>query len=213
MQITHLGHSAVLVNVDGTRILLDPGAFSDDWHGLTDLDAIVITHLHGDHIDPKNVPALIAANPEARLIVEPSVPDNVELPAHAERFAAENQTWIGSVLLHTVGGQHAVIHRDIPMVGNVGVVLSAEGHPTLFHPGDSLAACPPGIDVLALPVMGPWAALKEHIDFTRTIGAPQGFPIHDGLVNDKGWKLITDRIQDMSETRLHDYRDGQPHDL
>lgn len=212
MQITHLGHSAVLVDIDGTRILLDPGTFSDAWHGLTDLDAIIITHLHADHIDPTHVPALVAANPEARLIVEPSVPDTVDLPT-AQRFPAESQTRIGPVLVHTVGGQHAVIHRDIPVIGNIGVVISAEGHPTLFHPGDSLAACPPGIDVLALPAMGPWAALKEHIDFTRTIGAPQGFPIHDGLINDRGWKLVVDRIEDMTETRLLDYRDQQAHSI
>lgn len=210
MHLTHLGHSSVLVEVDGTRILIDPGEFSDQWHDLRDLDAIVITHLHPDHVDPKRVPGLVAANPDARLLVEPSVPDVVDLPA-AHRLPAETSVRVGQVLVHTVGGEHAVIHRDIPMVGNVGVVLSAEGHPTLFHPGDSLAACPPGIDVLALPAMGPWAALKEHIDFTRTIGAPMGFPIHDGLINARGWQLIVNRINDMTETRLHDYRDGQPH--
>ena len=40
MQITQLGHSAVLVETAGNRVLIDPGAFSDAWHGLTDLDAI-----------------------------------------------------------------------------------------------------------------------------------------------------------------------------
>lgn len=212
MEITHLGHSTVLVDVDGVRILLDPGTFSDGWHELTGLDAIVITHLHPDHVDPQRVPALIAANPDARLLVEPSVPDTIDLPP-AERIPAEASIRLGPVLVHTVGGEHAVIHRDIPMVGNIGVVLSAEGHPTLFHPGDSLAACPPGIDVLALPAMGPWAALKEHIDFTRAVGAPMGFPIHDGLINDRGWNLIVNRINDMTETRLQDYRDGQPHPI
>ena len=210
MEITHLGHSTVLLDVDGIRVLIDPGNFSDGWHGLTELDAIVITHLHADHIDPQHVPGLVAANPNARLLVEPSVPDVVDLPT-AERIPAEASVRIGPLLIHTVGGQHAVIHRDLPVIGNIGVVFSAEGHPTLFHPGDSLAACPPGIDVLALPAMGPWAAMKEHIDFARTIGAPQGFPIHDGLINDRGWNLIVNRINDMTETRLHDYRDGKPH--
>lgn len=212
MEITHLGHSAVLVDLDDTRILLDPGNFSDAWHDLTDLDAIVITHLHPDHVDPEHIPGLIANNPDARILVEPSVPDVVELPT-AERVPADSSVRIGTVLLSAVGGQHAVIHRDIPMIGNIGVVLAAEGHPTLFHPGDSLAACPPGIDVLALPVMGPWAAMKEHIDFTRTVGAPMGFPIHDGLLNERGWNLVVSRIEAMSDTRLVDFRDHRPHSL
>ena len=41
MQITHLGHSAVLVEVSGVRLLIDPGNFSDAWHDLVDLDAIL----------------------------------------------------------------------------------------------------------------------------------------------------------------------------
>lgn len=212
MEITHLGHSTVLVDLDDTRILLDPGTFSDAWHDLTELDAIVITHLHPDHVDPERVPALIANNPDARVLVEPSVPDVVELPT-AQRLPAESSVRLGTVLLSTLGGQHAIIHRDIPMVGNIGVVLSAEGHPTLFHPGDSLAACPPGIDVLALPAMGPWAALKEHIDFTRTVGAPLAFPIHEGLLNDRGWNLVVNRIGELTDTRLVDFRDSRPHAL
>lgn len=210
MEITHLGHSAVLVDVDGTRMLLDPGNLSEAWQDLTELDAVVITHLHPDHVDPDNVPALLARNPDAQLIVEPGVPDAVQLPT-AQRLPADSSVRIGTVLLSSVGGKHAVIHRDIPVIGNIGVVLSAEGHPTLFHPGDSLAACPPGIDVLAIPVMGPWAALKEHIDFARTVGAPLGFPIHDGLLNERGWNLAVNRIGEMSDLRLHDLRNQQPH--
>ncbi|HEY6683652.1 MAG TPA: MBL fold metallo-hydrolase, partial [Propionibacteriaceae bacterium] len=52
MRITHLGHAAVLAETDGARILIDPGNFSDAWHSLTDLDAVLVTHQHPDHIDP-----------------------------------------------------------------------------------------------------------------------------------------------------------------
>ena len=41
---------------------------------LTDLDAILVTHQHPDHLDPEHVPALIKANPQARVMVEPSSP-------------------------------------------------------------------------------------------------------------------------------------------
>ncbi|MPN38155.1 hypothetical protein SDC9_185679 [bioreactor metagenome] len=95
-----------------------------------------------------------------------------------------------------------MIHRDLPRIGNVGVVLAAEGEPRLFHPGDSLAEVPPDIDLLAVPAFGPWAALKETIDWVRAVGAPTSFFIHDGLLNDRGRRVIRDRIVEMTDTDL-----------
>ena len=106
-----------------------------------------------------------------------------------------------------VGGLHAVIHRDIPQIGNVGLVISAEGEPTFFHPGDSLAAIPAGVDVLAVPAYGPWAAMKETVDFAREVGAVEGFAIHDGLLNERGWSLVFNRVREMTPCQLTDLRD------
>jgi len=205
MQLTHLGHSAVLVETAGARVLLDPGNFSTAWHGLTELDAILITHLHPDHIDPEHVPTLIAANPGARVLVEPGVARTYALE-RAEQITAETSLSIGGLRVAAVGGLHAVIHRDIPQIGNVGLVLSAEGEPTFFHPGDSLAAVPSGVDVLGVPAYGPWAAMKETVDFVRAIGAAQGFCIHEGLLNERGWSLTFNRINEITQIKLTDLR-------
>ena len=53
MKITKYGQSCVLIETKGKRILIDPGdyEFKDsflekDW---TNIDVILITHMHGDH--------------------------------------------------------------------------------------------------------------------------------------------------------------------
>lgn len=187
MRVTNLGHSCLLVESAGARILLDPGTLSHGFEQLVDLDAVVVTHQHVDHLDAERLPLVLETNDRATVLAEPEVAveltrvgiDAVPLhPGQARTFAG--------LEIAAVGGQHAVIHPDIPRVGNVGVLLSGDTEPTLFHPGDALDTVPDGVDVLALPVAAPWAALREAVDFLREVRAGRWFPIHDGLLSPAG---------------------------
>ncbi|MGH3630993.1 MAG: MBL fold metallo-hydrolase, partial [Sciscionella sp.] len=71
MKIVHYGHSCVLLDTGSARLLVDPGCFSSGFENLTDLDAVLITHQHVDHVDTGKLVALLAANPGAALVTDP----------------------------------------------------------------------------------------------------------------------------------------------
>ena len=208
MRITHLGHACVLVEAADTRVLIDPGAFSDLWHETADLDAVLITHQHADHVDPEHAPALIEANAQAAVYTADDVERSLLLP-RAESVTPGQRVTVGNVEIEAVGGNHAIIHDDIPRIHNIGFVLRAADEPVFFHPGDALDTAPAGVDVLALPVMGPWAAMKEHVEFVRALDVPTySIPVHDELLSDRGRDLLSRQIGDLTGTKVVGLRDG-----
>lgn len=213
MRITHLGHACVLVEAAGTRVLIDPGSFSDLWHHVEGLDAVLITHQHPDHIDADHTPALIEDNPQAVVRTADDVHHTLLLP-RAEAVASGEKFTVGGLDVEAVGGNHAVIHADVPRVHNIGFVLRAEGEPVFFHPGDALDSAPAGVDVLALPIMGPWAAMKEHVDFVRALDVPKhSIPIHDELLSDRGRELLSRQIGNLTGTKFISLRGGDSRDF
>lgn len=189
MRLTHIGHSCLLVEAAGIRVLMDPGVLSHGFEELSDLAAVVITHQHVDHLDVERLPPLLEANGSARVLAEPEVAAElrrVGIEADALHSGETQVVGDAGLEISAVGGEHAVIHPDIPRVGNVGVVLRAGGEPTLFHPGDALDTVPEGVDVLAVPLSAPWAALDETADFLRAVTPDRWFPIHDGLLSPAG---------------------------
>lgn len=202
MYLTHLGHACLLVETGGRRVLVDPGTFSTDWHGLTGLDAVLVTHVHPDHLDTNHVPALLDANPDAVVLAEPAAAEKVE---RARPLTAGSSHELGGgLVLEAVGGRHAVIHADLDRIGNVGMLLRADGEPTLLHPGDSYEATPSGVDVLAVPVNAPWCAFAETVDFTRTVGAATLVPVHDALLSERGRGLYLRQLGALGSGELTD---------
>lgn len=219
MRVTHLGHSCLLIESGGARVLIDPGVFSR-FEDVTGLDAVFVTHQHPDHVDADRVPALLDANPGAPLHVEPSVPDTtLQGSAAAQRcrpMTSGHAIRVGDGLtVQPVGERHAVINETLPRIGNLGVVLYAEGEPTLFHPGDAYDAEPGPVDVLALPVNAPWCASKETVAFVQRIAPRVAVPIHDGLLNETGRGMYLGQVQRFGpdDLELRDLADGRPAEL
>ncbi|WP_151526604.1 MBL fold metallo-hydrolase [Serinicoccus kebangsaanensis] len=202
MRITHLGHACLLVDVADERILIDPGVFSE-LEDLTGLTAVVVTHQHPDHLDPERVDALLAANPDARVLMEADTTESVADAGYADRVemlrdAEPVPLGDGTVELTGVGERHADIHPYVPRIGNTGVVVRAAGEPVLYHPGDALDGEPGEVDLLCVPVSAPWGKVAEAIAFVRRIAPSRAVvPIHDGLLNEQGRGMYVTHIGDF----------------
>lgn len=179
MRLTHFGHSCVLVQTDDARILFDPGTYSSGFERLSDLAAIVITHQHPDHVDVDRLALLLAANPQAELLIEAATRPVLDATAAARRarvVAAGDELLLGGTTVTAVGGAHATIHADIPVIPNLGYVVD-DG--AFYHPGDSFFVPDVSVDVLAAPVSGPWLKISEAIDFVRVVKPRVAVPIHE----------------------------------
>ncbi|MFC5998660.1 MBL fold metallo-hydrolase [Quadrisphaera sp. GCM10027208] len=207
MRVTHIGHACLLVESAGARVLIDPGTFATGWETLTGLDAVLITHAHPDHVDEEKLPQLLEANGEARLLTEPALAaEMVKVGIAAEPLHPGDEVQVGELTVTGRGGRHAEIHPEIPRIGNVGLLLSADGEPTLFHPGDAYEDVPDGVDVLAVPLNAPWCAFKETAAFARAVGAPTLVPVHDGLLNETGRGLYLRQLAAYGGGEVRDLR-------
>lgn len=213
MRLTHLGHACLLVEAGGQRILIDPGVFSPGLEDLTGLNVILVTHQHADHVDLQRLPAMLVANPQARLYAEPQAAAVMAQGGiRSEHTVAGEELSFGRVLIMPVGEKHALINEALPRVGNLGVVIRAEGEPSLFHPGDAYDGESGQVDILALPLNAPWTASRDTVAFAQRIAPKVSVPIHDVLLSAIGRQLYLSQVQSLGpqSMELRDLADGVP---
>lgn len=192
MKITKYEHACFSVEHEGKLLIVDPGAYTTDLGSPENVVAIVVTHEHADHFDVAALGAIIAHNPHAVIVAHENITrqfgaNNETLPY--KTVGAGDELAIAPFHFKFFGGEHAVIHPDIPLVANLGVLIN-DG---IFYPGDSFVAPNQPIEVLALPVSAPWLKISESIDYLLAVKPNIAFPTHDAILSPAG-KGLPDRI-------------------
>jgi L-ascorbate metabolism protein UlaG (beta-lactamase superfamily) len=183
MKLTHLGHACLLVETEGARLLIDPGTMSA-FDGLRDLDAVLVTHQHPDHVDVERLLPLLAANPGARLVIDPdSVTALAGLPESAIVARPGDRIALAGSTVEVTGGMHAAVYGPVPGCTNSAYLID-DG--ALLHPGDSFFAPDRPVDVLAVPIDGPWLKIAEAVDYVHAVSPRVAVPIHEGETTDPG---------------------------
>ena len=197
VKITRMGHAALLIEAAETRILIDPGVLSvDAAFELEDLDAIVVTHQHPDHLDRERIGGLLGRNESAALLCDPETAELVD-SGDWMPHSHDDETMVGGLTLLGVGAQHAEIVPALPRVANTGVLVGADGEPTLFHPGDSYEHAPGGVDVLAVPLSAPWTKLAETVEFIHRVSPRTLFPVHDAGLSEWGHGVYWGHVENF----------------
>ncbi|GAA4789456.1 MBL fold metallo-hydrolase [Streptomyces ziwulingensis] len=187
MDLTKHAHACVTVEKDGSRLVIDPGAFTPDAaEAVSRAHAVLITHEHFDHFDDKLIAAALEARPELRVYGTAAVAAALGTRDGRVHAVAAGDTFaVGSLTVTVHGHRHAVIHADIPCPDNVGYLID-DGTGAVYHPGDAYFAPDAPVRTLLLPTSGPWTKLGDAADYVRAVKPERVIQIHELLLSDLG---------------------------
>jgi len=183
MKITKLGHCCLLIEEAGKRLLTDPGNYSEAQNEVKDIDFILITHEHQDHLHIDSLKIVLENNPEAKVITNTAVAKLLDEAGIAYELITDNETKkLGEISVLALEAEHAEMHSEWPRVLNSGFFIADR----LFYPGDALIDPKRAIEILALPVAGPWIKIGEAIDYALQLKPKHAFPVHDAGLKQPG---------------------------
>jgi len=183
MKITKLGHCCLVIEESGLRILTDPGSWTTAQNEVKNIDIVLITHEHPDHLHIESVVKILANNPQAKIITVNAVgklleKENIEYHVVGHHDSAEEK----GVLIEGFGERHADIYPGIPVVENTGYRIAEK----FWYPGDAFFNPGKSVEILALPIAGPWMKISEVLDYAISLKPKFCLPVHDGMLGIRG---------------------------
>jgi L-ascorbate metabolism protein UlaG (beta-lactamase superfamily) len=218
--ITWIGHSTVLLELDGTRLITDPllrlrlghvrrvvPGPEDD--ALANLDAVLVSHIHYDHLDVLSLRRLgrslhiVAPRGAGRILGRRGF-------GHVTEVDVGDELELGRITIRATHAEHDPRRRPFgPEAAAVGYV--ATGSSRVYFAGDTdlfdgMADLAPGLDVALLPIAG-WGRRvpSGHLDPLRAAQAlvhlrPRvAVPIHWGTYRQIGMRRHPEALREPVE--------------
>lgn len=191
MNIIKLGHCCLLVEIRGVRFLTDPGNYTTAQNEVKDINYVVISHEHTDHLHVESLKIVLANNPQAQVICNASVGRMLDVEGIPYKKIADGESIVcGDVEVSGYGTAHAPIYKDYEQVENTGYLFDR----TFYYPGDCFHVPNTPVDVLAFPVTAPWCKISEAMDYVLKVKPRIAFPVHDGNLIRHG---LTNRLPNI----------------
>jgi len=188
--VTWYGHSNMLVEGDGVRVLFDPffegNRFAPDWRTIPRPDIIAVTHDHGDHLGQAVV---LAKTTGARIacifdlafwFIDQGVPAG-QILNHGSGWSVDGTVEEKGARLTMTEAVHSCA-----IGAPVGYVLQLPGGLTIYHSGDTalfgdmaLIGQRFKLDVAMLPIGGTFTMDGEQAaKACALLGAKTAIPMH-----------------------------------
>ena len=177
MKIKKLGHCCLIVEVNGKRVMTDPGSYTTEEQEIErNIDLVVITHEHSDHLHVDSLKKILENNPNVIIVTNSGVGKILEGEGIKYEKVEHGQSGeFAGVPIEAHGDEHAEIYEDFSRVQNTGYFIGQD----LFYPGDSFTNPNKKVEILALPVLAPWLKIKESIDYAIELKPRVAFAVHD----------------------------------
>jgi L-ascorbate metabolism protein UlaG (beta-lactamase superfamily) len=191
-------HSCLLVEEQEKTFLFDPGIFTYqekalDITKLEQLDYILITHAHPDHMHMPFLNDLLVKFPNAKIVTNNAI---------VEQFAKENipATYESDPIVTVTKVPHERLWDSEPPEN---VMLTVFGK--LASPGDS-HHFETKAEILALPIMAPWGSTTEAVNLALKLQPKVIIPLHDWFYKDGVRQMMHQRLKEFFATKNIDFK-------